>query len=345
MLRVENLFKKWRDFRLEGVSFEVEKGEHFMILGPSGSGKTLLLETIAGIHKPESGRILLEGKDITSLPPEKREIAYIPQNYGLFPHLNAFENIIYGLKLRKIPKEEIRRRVDQIAEILEIEHILSRNVKNLSGGEQQRIAIARALVLKPKLILLDEPFSNIDANLKGKLMKEMKKWRKEIRFTAIHVTHSFEEALYLGDRVGIMIGGRIEQTGKISDVFSRPKNDLVAKFLGHENILEGEANGNILEVEGLRIEIPKSAKGRIRVVIPPESILISKEKIVSSARNNFKALVQSFEDLGAIVKLKLSLGGINLSAYLTRASFLDMHLSEGEEVYLSFKTTSVHVFE
>lgn len=345
MLRVENLFKKWRDFRLESLSFEVEKGEHFMILGPSGSGKTLLLETIAGIHKPESGRILLEGKDITSLPPEKREIAYIPQNYGLFPHLNAFENIIYGLKLRKIPKEEIRRRVDQIAEILEIEHILSRNVKNLSGGEQQRIAIARALVLKPKLILLDEPFSNIDANLKGKLMKEMKKWRKEIRFTAIHVTHSFEEALYLGDRVGIMIGGRIEQTGKISDVFSRPKNDLVAKFLGHENILEGEANENILEVEGLRIEIPKSAKGRIRVVIPPESILISKEKIVSSARNNFKALVQSFEDLGAIVKLKLSLGGINLSAYLTRASFLDMHLSEGEEVYLSFKTTSVHVFE
>ncbi|MDK2795917.1 MAG: molybdate/tungstate transport system ATP-binding protein [Archaeoglobaceae archaeon] len=345
MLRVENLFKKWRDFRLESLSFEVEKGEHFMILGPSGSGKTLLLETIAGIHKPESGRILLEGKDITSLPPEKREIAYIPQNYGLFPHLNAFENIIYGLKLRKIPKEEIRRRVDQIAEILEIEHILSRNVKNLSGGEQQRIAIARALVLKPKLILLDEPFSNIDANLKGKLMKEMKKWRKEIRFTAIHVTHSFEEALYLGDRVGIMIGGRIEQTGKISDVFSRPKNDLVAKFLGHENILEGEANGNILEVEGLRIEIPKSAKGRIRVVIPPESILISKEKIVSSARNNFKASVQSFEDLGAIVKLKLSLGGINLSAYLTRASFLDMRLSEGEEVYLSFKTTSVHVFE
>lgn len=345
MLEVEGLSKSWRNFRLEDVSFEVEKGEHFVVLGPSGSGKTLLLETIAGIHKPERGRILLEGKEITSLPPEKREIAYIPQNYGLFPHLSAFENVIYGLKLKKIPKEEIRRRVDLIAEILEIGNILGRNVRTLSGGEQQRVAIARALVLKPKLILLDEPFSNIDASLRAKLMKEMKKWRKELSFTAIHVTHSFEEALFLGERVGIMIGGRLEQIGKIADVFSRPMNDLVAKFLGHENILEGEADGNILEVDGLKIEIPKRAQGKVRILIPPESILISKEKIISSARNSFKASIQSIEDLGAIVKLKLSLGSINLSAYLTKSSFLDMRLSEGENLYLSFKATAVHVFE
>lgn len=345
MLRVENLSKCWRDFRLEGISFEVNPGEYFIILGPSGAGKTLLLETIAGIFYPESGKILLEGKDVTCLPPEKRNIAYIPQNYGLFPHLNTFENIAYGLRLRKIREEEIQREVHRIAEILEISHLLRRDVRTLSGGEKQRVAIARALVVKPKLILLDEPFSSVDPNLKTKLMREMKKWRKELNLTAIHVTHSFEEAMFLGDRVGILIDGKLEQVGEIEKVFSKPKNETVAKFLGHENIFEGDADGNTVEVNELKIEIPTMAKGKIRIVIPPESILISKERTISSARNSFKASIMSFEDLGTIVKLRLKVSGLELSAYLTKASFLDMRLSENEEVFISFKATSVHVFD
>lgn len=345
MLRVERLSRKWRDFEIRDVSFDVEKGDYFIILGPSGAGKTLLLETIAGIFKPQSGRILLEGKEITSLPPEKREIAYIPQNYGLFPHMSAFENIAFGLKLKKLTREEIRREVEQIAEIMEIKHLLERNVRKMSGGEQQRVAVARALVLKPKLLLLDEPFSSIDPSLKNKLMREMKKWRKEFGFTAIHVTHSFEEAMVLGDRVAVMLGGRIEQVGSIGEVFSKPKHEGVAKFLGHENILEGIAKGKVFEVDGLGIELPQEVHGRIRILIPPESILISKEKFTSSARNSFKALIQGFEDLGAILKLKLSLGDLNLSAYLTKASFFDMRLSEGDEVWISFKATSIHIFE
>ncbi|MCS7143438.1 MAG: tungstate ABC transporter ATP-binding protein WtpC [Archaeoglobaceae archaeon] len=345
MLKVENLSKSWKDFRLEELSFEVRKGEYFILLGPSGSGKTLLLETIAGIFKPEKGRILLEDKEITLLPPEKREIAYIPQNYGLFPHLSVYENIAYGLKLRKHTKEEIKKGIEKIAETLEIEHLLEKNVKKLSGGEQQRVAIARALVVKPKLLLLDEPFSSVDLNLRAKLMKEMKKWRKELEFTAIHVTHSFEEALVLGDRVGILLNGKLVQSGEIREVFSKPKNERVAKFLGHENIFEGEAEGEMLKVNGIKIEIPHRAYGRLRVIIPPESILISKESFISSARNKFKAVVQSFEDLGAIVKLKLSLDGLNLTAYLTKASFIEMGISEGEEVFISFKASAIHVFE
>jgi molybdate/tungstate transport system ATP-binding protein len=345
LLRVEDLSKSWKNFRIERLSFEVQNREHFIILGPSGAGKTLLLETIAGIFKPESGKILLEGKDITSLPPEKRNIAYIPQNYGLFPHLNAFENIAYGLRLRRLPKEDIQREVHAIADTLEISHLLKRNVKTLSGGEQQRVAIARALVLKPKLILLDEPFSSVDPNMRAKLMREMKKWRREIGFTAIHVTHSFEEALFLGNRVGIMINGKLEQVGEIEYVFSKPKNEIVARLLGLENILEGEADGYMVEVDGQRIEIPMPAKGRIRIVIPPEGILISKERVISSARNSFKATIQSFEDLGAIMKIRLKVGRLNLFAYLTKASFLDMRLSEGEEIFISFKATSVHVFD
>lgn len=345
MLRVENLSKSWNEFRLEGISFEIKKGEYFVLLGPSGAGKTLLLETIAGIFKPDRGRILLEGTEITDMPPEKRNIAYIPQNYGLFPHLNAYENIAYGLKLKKLSKDKIQHEVEQIAEILEIKNLLKKSVKALSGGEQQRVAIARALVIKPKVLLLDEPFSNVDASLKAKLMKEMKKWRKDLGFTAIHVTHSFEETLTLGDRVGIMINGRLEQVGEIREVFSKPKNEKVAKFLGHENILEGEADGNVLDVQGLKIEIPKTAYGKLRIIIPPEGILISKDRFLSSARNNFRAKIQGFEDLGAIIKLKLSIESIMLSAYLTKASFVEMGLSEGEEVCVSFKATSVHVFD
>ncbi|MEM0214916.1 MAG: tungstate ABC transporter ATP-binding protein WtpC [Archaeoglobaceae archaeon] len=344
MLKVEDLSKSWKGFRLEKISFEVKKGEYFILLGPSGAGKTLLLETIAGIYKPDNGRVLLEGNEITHLPPEKRNIAYIPQNYGLFTHLNAYENIAYGLKLRKIGKDKIRREVEQIAETLEIKNLLNKNVKALSGGEQQRVAIARALVVKPKILLLDEPFSNLDANLKAKLMKEMKVWKKDFCFTAIHVTHSFEEAIILGDRAGIMINGKLEQVGEIKEVFSKPENERVAKFLGHENILEGEAEGNFVKVNGLKIEIPIKAYGKLRITIPPEGILISKDRFVSSARNNFKAKINGFEDLGAMVKLKLSIEGIMLSAYLTKASFIEMGLSEGEEVYVSFKATSVHVF-
>lgn len=345
MLKVENLSRSWKGFKLAEISFEVKKGEYFVLLGPSGAGKTLLLETIAGIFKPDKGRILLEDLEITFLPPEKRGIAYIPQNYGLFPHLSAYENIAYGLKLRKYTKGEIDREIERIADTLEIRHLLKRSVKKLSGGEKQRIAIARALTIKPKLLLLDEPFSSVDMNLRSKLMKEMKRWRKELNFTAIHVTHSFEEALVLGDRVGILLNGKLVQVGEIREVFSKPKNEVVAKFLGHENIVEGEAEGEILNVNGIKIEIPKRAYGRLRVVIPPESILISKESFISSARNKFKAVVQSFEDLGAIVKVKLSLEDLNLSAYLTKASFIEIGISEGEEVFISFKASAIHVFD
>ncbi|MEM4156140.1 MAG: tungstate ABC transporter ATP-binding protein WtpC [Archaeoglobaceae archaeon] len=345
MLRVENLSKNWKEFRLKEVSFKVGSGEYFIILGPSGAGKTLLLETIAGIFKPDLGSIFLEGRDITNEPPERRGIAYIPQNYGLFMHMTAYENIAFGLKLRKFQREKIREEVEKIAGILEISDLLGRNVKKLSGGEQQRVAIARALAVKPKILLLDEPFSNLDPNLKGRLMREMKNWRKELEFTAIHVTHSFEESIVLGDRVGILINGEMKQVGEIREVFSKPENEDVAKFLGHENILEGVADGRSLNINGIRIELPQKACGKIRIVIPPESILISKNPLVTSARNNFRAIIHGIEELGAIIKLKLSIGENLLSAYLTKASFVDMNLSEGEEVFISFKATSIHIFE
>ncbi|WP_456423654.1 ATP-binding cassette domain-containing protein, partial [Thermococcus sp.] len=205
MLRVEYISKDWGDFHLRGITFEVKDGEYFIILGPSGAGKTVLLEIIAGIIEPDRGSVHLNGRDVTDLPPEKRGLAYIPQNYALFPNMSVFDNIAFGLKVRKLPKAEIERKVREIAEVLGISHLLHRKPGTLSGGESQRVAIARALVIEPPLILLDEPFANLDVQTRAKLMREMKRWRKELGFTALHVTHSFEEAISLGDRVGVML--------------------------------------------------------------------------------------------------------------------------------------------
>ncbi|NJE08694.1 ATP-binding cassette domain-containing protein [Thermococcus sp. M39] len=344
MLRVENVSKDWKEFKLRNISFEVNRGEYFIILGPSGAGKTLLLEVIAGIFIPDSGRIFMNDEDITFLPPEKRDLAYIPQNYALFPHMRVYDNIAYGLKLRKIPKVEIERKVKEIAEILGISHLLHRNPKTLSGGEAQRVAIARALVLEPELLLLDEPFANLDVQTRAKLIQEMKRWRKELSFTALHVTHSFEEAVSLGDRVGIMLNGKLIQTGEVREVFGKPKNEEVARFLGFENIIEGIAEGRILKANGILVELPIEARGKVRIGIRPEDIIISNEPIKTSARNEFKAKVLAIEDLGSLIRLTLDIGGIELKAFITRSSLIEMGIKEGKEVYVSFKATAIHVF-
>ncbi|NJE53951.1 tungstate ABC transporter ATP-binding protein WtpC [Thermococcus sp. 21S9] len=344
MLRAEGISKDWKEFHLRDITLEVKEGEHFIILGPSGAGKTVLLEIIAGIIEPDSGRVYLRGRDVTDLPPEKRGLAYVPQNYALFPNMSVYDNIAFGLKVRKVPKPEIERKVREISKVLGIEHLLHRKPRTLSGGEQQRVALARALVVEPPLILLDEPFANLDVGTRAKLLTEMKRWRRELGFTALHVTHSFEEAISLGDRVGVMLDGRLVQVGKVRDVFSRPVSEEVARFLGFENIIEGIAEGRKLRVNGVEIELPVEAKGRVRVGLRPEDIIISTEPIRSSARNEFKAVVESIEELGPLVRVRLSLGDLSLTAFITRSSMLELGIEKGKEVYVSFKASALHVF-
>ncbi|EEB74177.1 tungstate ABC transporter ATP-binding protein WtpC [Thermococcus sp. AM4] len=344
MLRAEGISKDWKEFHLRDITLEVKEGEHFIILGPSGAGKTVLLEIIAGIIEPDSGRIYLKGRDVTDLPPEKRGLAYVPQNYALFPNMDVFDNIAFGLRVRKVPKPEIERKVREISKVLGIEHLLHRKPRTLSGGEQQRVALARALVVEPPLILLDEPFANLDVQTRAKLLGEMKRWKRELGFTALHVTHSFEEAISLGDRVGVMLDGKLVQVGEVRDVFSRPASEEVARFLGFENIIEGIAEGRKLRVNGVEIELPVEAEGKVRVGLRPEDIIISTEPIRSSARNEFKATVESIEELGPLVRVHLSLGEIPLTAFITRSSMLELEIEKGKEVYVSFKASALHVF-
>jgi ABC-type sugar transport system ATPase subunit len=204
-LEVDNLWLKMKNFSLKGISFEVYKGEHFAIVGPTGSGKSLLLETIAGMYTPDSGRIRLVGKDITFCPPEKRGISIVYQDYVLFPHMNVYNNIAYGLKIRKI--SNIKTKVLELARMLKIEHLLNRLPSTLSGGEKQRVAIARALAVKPKLILLDEPFSAIDAETRVELREAIFNLLKDVT-TVVHVTH-IEEDAKTADRIARMENGKL----------------------------------------------------------------------------------------------------------------------------------------
>ncbi len=224
--------KKLGKFRLN-AEFEMDRG-YCVILGPTGAGKSVFLELIAGIIKPDRGEIRINGRDITALPPEKRNIGFVPQDYALFPHLNIYKNIAYGL--RNIEKSEKDRRVREIAEKFGISHLLHRKPATLSGGERQRVALARALVVQPKLLLLDEPLSAVDLRTKEMLMDELKFVQREFNVPVLHVTHDLMEAMLLADEIAVILNGRIVEKGEVKDVFSS-KNEEVSEFLSAKDLL------------------------------------------------------------------------------------------------------------
>ena len=210
MIVIKDLIVNLKDFTLTIPELSVDDGEYLVIMGPSGVGKTVLIHTLVGFIKPTKGSIIVDGKDITNEPPEKRGLVLIPQDYGLFPHMSVFDNIAYGLKVRGLSDDAIKERVIRIAEVLEITSILSRYPHELSGGEQQRVALARALVVEPKVLLMDEPLSSLDPRLRIKSIEFIKRLRRRLGFTAMHITHNLLEALELGDRIAYIEGGELK---------------------------------------------------------------------------------------------------------------------------------------
>ncbi len=232
MIEVANLHRRFGDFALRGISLDIGEGEYWVILGPSGCGKSVLLQTIAGFFSPSQGRIQVGGHDVTTTAPERRNIGLVFQQAALFPHKSVWENIAYGLRARKAPKPEIEQAVGDLVDRLGLRAILPRPVPTLSGGEAQRVAVARALAVRPDVLLLDEPMSALDHNTRLELQGELARLHRELRLTTLHVTHSREEAAALGDHVAIMSAGRIVQGGPSATVMAHPRCPFVANFLG-----------------------------------------------------------------------------------------------------------------
>lgn len=226
---------------LDNISLEISKGEFITLLGSSGCGKTTTLRIIAGLEQPDAGSVWLDGREVTGLEPNQRDVNTVFQNYALFPHMNVAENIGYGLKLKKVPKNEIRKKVSQMLELVQLEGYEKRKPSELSGGQKQRVAIARALVNNPKVLLLDEPLGALDLQLRRAMQIELKHLQKKLGITFIYITHDQEEAINMSDRIAVMRDGRIEQIGTPDEIYNHPKTSYVATFVGNANILHGVA--------------------------------------------------------------------------------------------------------
>ena len=348
MIALKSLQVDLGDFQLQDINLEVEKGEYFIILGPTGAGKTVLLEAIAGLHSIIGGEIWFDGREISRLKPEKRGIGFVYQDQALFPHLSVEENIAFGLKLSKCPQQEIKTKIEGMIQLMGIGHLLSRKPNTLSGGERQKVALARALVKEPNVLLLDEPLSALDPETQEMMQRELSELHRKVGVTIIHVTHNFEEAIALGERVAVLNEGRIVQVGKPEDIFHHPASEFVARFALSRNIFTGEAGAEedsytTIDVEGTRLMAATEAQGKVRFSLRPEDILISKERLRSTARNSLQGTITHISHRGAIIYVTVSVPP-DFVCLITRQSFEELELREDVRVFITFKASAIHIF-
>jgi molybdate/tungstate transport system ATP-binding protein len=345
VIRVENLNVDLGEFSLENIDISVDKNQFFVLMGPTGAGKTVLLEAIAGLVPVKSGKVIIGNRDVTRLPPEKRGISIVYQDYALFPHLTVYNNIIYGLHFHRVEKREYRRRIDELVRQLDLNHLLHRYPTTLSGGELQRVALARALIIYPDILLLDEPLSALDPGFREEIRLHLKRLHKTSGSTFIMVTHDFADAIALADKASVINNGRIEQTGEMSDIFERPCSTFVADFVGIRNIFPVTYEKTKAAVDDLKIETGREwPQDQGYIAIRPEDVVVSTSPLSSSMRNCFQGRVSAVFNKGFFYDVEVKVGSTAFSSLITKKSLFDLRIHEGMEIYIAFKATAIHAF-
>ncbi len=315
-----NISKYFGDVRaVDNVSLKVRKNEFFSLLGPSGCGKTTTLRIIAGLEEPDKGIVKLDGKDVTYVPTHKRNIGMVFQTLALFPHMNVYENIAFGLRMRRVPESEIRRRVREMLEIVRLTGLEHRRIHQLSGGQRQRVALARALIVQPAVLLLDEPLGALDLKIRQRMMVELKRVQREVGTTFIYVTHDQTEAMVMSDRIAVMKDGVIQQVGAPYEIYMRPRNRFVANFIGEAiNMLEGTyIEPGVVEtsIGNVRVEGGAEYVGRrVAVAIRPEKILIG-EEVSGDVDNVFSGRILMTIFRGAFVEYRVDVAGFEFIVF------------------------------
>lgn len=321
---------------LNNISLDIRDKEFVTLLGPSGCGKTTTLRIIGGFLQPDSGNVMFEGKKITNLPPYKRNVNTVFQKYALFPHLNVYENIAFGLKVKKLPEAEIADRVSQMLELVNLRGFEQRNINNLSGGQQQRVAIARALVNRPRVLLLDEPLGALDLKLRKEMQTELKRIQQSLEITFVYVTHDQEEALTMSDTVVVMKDGNILQIGSPVDIYNEPQNAFVADFIGESNIIDGiMLKDRLVLICGHEFVCVDGGFGEnepVDVVIRPEDITL-----VSKDSSKINGVVRSVTFKGVHYEMVIDTSDFSWLVHSTKAAEV------GSEVGISFGPDDIHI--
>ncbi|MBN1545247.1 MAG: ABC transporter ATP-binding protein [Syntrophaceae bacterium] len=345
MIEIKGLKVHLGSFRLKDINLSVDDGGYFVLMGPTGAGKTVLLEAIAGLVPVLDGKIIIDGKDVTRLSPEKRGIGIMYQDYALFPHMTISHNITFGLRYRRHDKRAAEKRFGHLIDELGIGHLLHRHPETLSGGELQRVALARALMVEPRLILLDEPLSALDPGFREEIRLLLKQIHRNSRITFLMVTHDFSEAITLATKGAVMNNGEIVQTGSIQDIFQRPSTSFVADFVGMKNIFSATFAGSTAVIGPLQIETPQhhhNANGYI--AIRPEDIVLSLQPLESSMRNSFPGIVRNIIDQGFLYEVHISVSDLIFKSLITKGSAVELALDIGTDLYVSFKSSAIHIF-
>ncbi|MEU9886416.1 ABC transporter ATP-binding protein [Sphaerisporangium sp. NPDC051017] len=332
---------------VKGVSLSIAEGEFFSMLGPSGCGKTTTMRMIAGFEDPSRGTVRLHGQDVTNVPPNKRDVNMVFQSYALFPHMNVWENVAFGLRRKRVPEQEIKRRVGEMLEIVDLTGRENRRPRQMSGGQQQRVALARALVNNPRALLLDEPLGALDLKLRQAMQMELKRIQREVGITFVYVTHDQNEALTMSDRIAVMNDGLVEQLAGPREIYERPATTFVAGFIGTSNLLSGTADhvsggtAVIRVAEGERVLVPVGGQtregGQVEVTVRPEKIRISREEPAADV-SAVRGVVSEVVYLGTYNSYAVNLSsGAEFTVFEQNARDSSITAERGESVWLSWQ--------